>query len=171
MKLLPLILAALALTVVSGLSQAEIYKWKDKDGKMRYSDTPPPSNVKQESMTGKKKVAAPTSNAPLSPVENPATAAAPAVMPRDVEPPRSAEDAAAEQRQRNAEVEKNNKKEKEAQAKLKAENCIAAKANMQTYTQGGRVYKMNEKGEREYMDEKAFAEGKAKAQQEIRANC
>jgi FKBP-type peptidyl-prolyl cis-trans isomerase len=171
MKLLPLLLAALALTAVSGLSQAEIYKWKDKDGNVRYSDTPPPSNVKQESMSGKKKVQAPTGSAPLSPVENPATAAVPKVMPKDVEPPKNPEDAAAEQRQRNAEAEKNNKKEKEADAKRKAENCTSAKANMQTYTQGGRVYKMNEKGEREYMDESGFKAGREKAQQEINENC
>jgi hypothetical protein len=172
MKLLPLLLAALALTAVSGLSQAEIYKWKDKDGTIRYSDTPPPSNVKHESMTGKKKVAAPTGNTPLSPVEAAPAAAAPnAKAPKDMEPQKSAEDAAAEQRQRNAEAEKNNKKEKEVQAKLKAENCTAAKANMQSYTQGGRVYKMNEKGEREYLDEKGFAEGREKAQQQINENC
>jgi Domain of unknown function (DUF4124) len=171
MKLLPLLLAALALTAVSGLSQAEIYKWKDKDGTIRYSDTPPPSNVKHESMTGKKKVAAPTGNAPLSPVDNPTKAAVPAVIPKDIESSMSAEEVAAKQRQRNAEAEKNNKKEKEVQAKLKAENCTAAKANMQSYTQGGRVYKMNEKGEREYLDEKGFAEGREKAQQQINENC
>ncbi len=69
MKLLPLLLATLALTAVSGLSQAEIYKWKDKDGKVRYSDTPPPSNVKQESITGKKKSVSPTGKAPLASVD------------------------------------------------------------------------------------------------------
>lgn len=168
MKLLPLFLAVMALTAVSGLSQAEIYKWKDKDGKMRYSDTPPPSNVKQETMSGKKKISSPTSSAPLSPVE---TNAAPAKMADIPEAPISPEDAAAEQRQRNAEADKNNKKEKETEAKLKAENCIAAKSNMQTYTQGGRVYKMNEKGEREYMDESGFKAGREKAQQEMNENC
>ena len=54
MKWLPLLLAGLALTAISGLSQAEIYKWKDKEGNVRYSDTPPPSNIKQEPITGKK---------------------------------------------------------------------------------------------------------------------
>ena len=175
MKLLPLLLAALALTAVSGLSQAEIYKWKDKNGQIRYTDTPPPSNIKQESMSGKKKVPAPTGAAPLSAVapadSAAATAAVPKVMPKDIEPPKNPEDAAAEQRRRNAEVEKNNKKEKEAEAKRKAENCTGAKANMQTYTQGGRVYKMNEKGEREYMDESGFKAGREKAQQEINENC
>ena len=168
MKLLPLLLAVFALSAVSGLSQAEIYKWKDKEGKIRYSDTPPPSNIKQESMSGKKKVAAPTGNAPLAPVD---ANAAPAKMADIPEAPISPEDAAALKRQRNAEADKNNKKEKEVEAARKVENCTAAKANMQTYTQGGRVYKMNEKGEREYMDESGFKAGREKAQQEINENC
>ena len=170
MKLLPLLLATFALMAVSGLSQAEVYKWKDKDGTTKYSDTPPPSNVKQESIKGKKKSAVPTGNAPLSVVDSPTTNPK-AATPKDIEPPKNAEDLAAEQRRRNAETDKNNKQEKEAEAKLKAENCSAAKANMQTYTQGGRVYKMNEKGEREYLDESAFKVGREKAQQEINDNC
>ena len=172
MKLLPLLLAVFALTAVSGLSQAEIYKWKDKDGKVRYSDTPPPSNIKQEPITGKKKPVVPTGKAPLAPVDSAAeTAGVPAAMPKDIEPSISAEDLAARQRRENAETEKRNKQEKEAETKRKAENCTAAKANMETYIQGGRVYKMNESGEREYLDEKGFAQGREKAQQEINENC
>ena len=172
MKLLPLLLAVFALTAVSGLSQAEIYKWKDKDGKVRYSDTPPPSNIKQEPISGKKKPIVPTGKAPLSPLDTAAeTAAVPTAKPKEIEPPMSAEDAAAKQRRESAETEKQNKQVKEAEAKRKTENCSAAKANMETYTQGGRVYKMNEKGEREYLDEKGFAAGREKAQQEINENC
>ena len=169
MKLLLLLFAVFALTAISGLSQAEIYKWKDKDGKVRYSDTPPPSNIKQEPITGKKKSVAPTGKEPLAPVES--AVIAPAATPKDIEPPKNAEDVAAEQRRRIADAEKNNKQEKEADVKRKAENCSAAKANMETYTQGGRVYKMNEKGEREYMDESGFKAGREKAQQEINENC
>jgi type IV secretory pathway VirB10-like protein len=169
MKLLTLLLAVLVLTV-SGLGQAEVYKWKDKDGTTKYSDTPPPSNIKQEAIRGKKKATVPTGNAPLSPVQ-PAPVIPVGGVPIDVEPPRSPEDIAAEERQQKAEAEKNNKKEKEADAKRKAENCSAAKANMQTYTQGGRVYEMNEKGERVYMDESGFKAGREKAQQEINENC
>jgi FKBP-type peptidyl-prolyl cis-trans isomerase len=168
MKLSPLLLTMLALTAVSGLSQAEIYKWKDKDGKVRYSDTAPPSNVKQEAISGKKKSATPSGKAPLTPVDSATPVAA---IPKEIEPPKNAEDAAAELRRRNAEAEKNNKQEKAAEAKRKAENCTAARANMETYTQGGRVYKMNEKGEREYLDESGFKAGRDKAQQEINENC
>jgi type IV secretory pathway VirB10-like protein len=168
MKLLTLFLAVLVFTT-SGLGQAEIYKWKDKDGKVRYSDTPPPSNVKQESIAGKKKSVAPTGKEPLAPVG--AATVPTAATPKDNAPPPNPEDLAAEERQRNAEAEKNNKLEKQAEAKRKAENCSAARANMETYTQGGRVYKMNEKGEREYMDDNDFKAGKEKAQQEINENC
>lgn len=173
MKWLPLLLAGLALTAISGLSQAEIYKWKDKEGNVRYSDTPPPSNIKQEPITGKKKPITPTGKAPLSPLTPVDSAVAvPAVtIPKDIELPKNAEDVDAEKRRQNAETEKRNKQEKEAEAKRKTENCSAAKANMQSYTQGGRVYKMNEKGEREYLDEKGFAAGREKAQQEINENC
>jgi hypothetical protein len=170
MKLLPLLLAIFALISISGLSQAEIYKWKDKDGRVRYSDTPPPSNVKQEAIVGKKKPAEPTGREPLAPVDKAATTPV-AEIPKNSEPPTNPEDLAAEKRQQAAEAEKNNKREKEAEAKRKAENCSAAKANMETYTQGGRVYKMNEKGERQYMDESDFKAGKEQAQQEINENC
>ena len=171
MKLLTLFLAVLALAV-SNFSQAEVYKWKDKDGTIKYSDTPPPSNIKQEAITGKRKVGAPTGKQPLAPVETTDAVPTAATAGKDrLEPPLNPEDAAAKKRQENAEAEKLNKKEKEAEAKRKAENCSAAKANMQSYTQGGRVYKMNEKGEREYLDENGFKAGRQKAQQEINENC
>ena len=174
MKSLSLLLALLAFTAVSTLSQAEVYKWKGKDGTIKYSDTPPPSNIKQEAINGKRKVGAPTGKQPLSPVD--ATVATPTLaQPSDgkdtLEPSVNPEDAAARKRQQSAEAEKLNKQQKESESKRKAENCSAAKANMQSYTQGGRVYKMNEKGEREYLDESGFKAGREKAQKEINENC
>lgn len=162
MKSLHLLLVLVAFSSATTLSHAEIYKWKDKNGAIRYTDTPPPSNIKQEAI-GKKKAVQSTVQAPL----------AGSVEPTKEVPKESMnkEDDAAKQRQRNAEAEKRNKLEKEAEAKRKAENCKAAKANFETYKQGGRVYKMNEKGEREYLDDKGLNEGKAKAQSEIDENC
>lgn len=157
---------------------AEIYKWRDKDGSIRYTDTPPPGYAKQEPIGGKP-IAKPTGKPPLSPAA--ATAATPG-KPAEASQPAAVADGkaeaevesaidAAEQRRRNAEVEKKNKQEKEAQAKLKAENCKAAQANMETYKQGGRVYRTNEKGEREYMDDADLKQGMAKAQDEINEYC
>ncbi|MGB7815654.1 MAG: DUF4124 domain-containing protein [Methylotenera sp.] len=170
MKSVNLLLVLMIFSTVPSLSHAEIYKWKDKDGSTRYTDTPPPSNIKQEAI-GSRKAVKPTGKEPLSQVESgqqvpPATPAT-----KNSAPPVNAEDAAAAQRQRNAEAEKRNKQEKEAEAKRKAENCKAAKSNYETYAQGGRVYKMNEKGEREYMDDKDLQAGKEQAQKEMNENC
>jgi hypothetical protein len=152
------------------LSNAEVYKWKDKDGKIVYTDTPPPSNIKQEAI-GRKKAQEPTLKAPLSPVESTSSITTKDAKTAAPPPTISAEDAAAQLRQKNAEIEKNNKQEKEAQAKAKEQNCIAAKSNLQSYTQGGRVYKMNEKGEREYMGDNDLKAGIQKSQQEVNKYC
>ena len=162
-----LLVLLLALPIVAN---AEIYKWKDKNGATRYSDTPPPSNIKQEAIGSKKALKSPTV-APAVPV---AAQKAPAGSDaaKDSPPvPGSADEEAALKRQSNAEAEKSNKLEKEKQDLAKAENCKAAKSNLASYEQGGRVYKMNEKGERIYLDENAFKAGREKATQEINENC
>jgi hypothetical protein len=159
-----LIMLALSATAMS--SHAEIYKWKDKNGVIRYSDTPPPSNVKQEAI-GKKKAVPAATNAVGQPVE----AAKPAIAKAGKKESASNEDGAAKKRQEDAEADKKNKLEKEKQETAKVENCKNAKANLENYTQGGRIYKMNEKGEREYVTDAGLEEGKAKAQQDINANC
>jgi Domain of unknown function (DUF4124) len=159
------------------LGNAEIYKWKDKNGVVRYTDTPPPSNVKLESIDGKRAIKQ-SNQAPLAPVANTSPAAGKDEMKgKDssgkpaTEKVESAEESAAKLRQKNAEAEKNNKKEKDAQAKLNEENCKASKANLASYQQGGRVYKMNEKGEREYLDDAGLKAGATKAQKDVSQYC
>src|SRR5260221_14401706 len=49
MKRLLLILAVLAF---SGAASAQAYKWVDKDGKVRYGDTPPPDATKVTRLKG-----------------------------------------------------------------------------------------------------------------------
>lgn len=152
------------------LGNAEIYKWKDKNGTTRYSDTPPPSNIKQEAIGSKKALKASPATA-ATPVAAQKTPAGDDVAKDSPPVPGSADEEAALKRQSNAEAEKNNKLEKERQELAKAENCSAAKSNLASYEQGGRVYKMNEKGERIYLDENDFKAGREKAKQEINENC
>lgn len=173
MKSIPLFLIVFLLGAQPLLSHAQVYKWKDKDGSIRYTDTPPPSNIQQETIIKKKTetpIASPAPVATPSQVQNPAQVSNPNSSFKEIPSP-EAEAAAAQMRQRKAEDEKRAKQEKEAEAKRKADNCKAARANYQAYNQGGRVYKMNEKGEREYMDNKELNAGKAQAQQEINMNC
>ena len=74
-KILPL-LAALAFT---GVAQAQIYKWVDKDGKLRFGDAPP-AGVKATLLPGSSApaTAAPPASAAAAAKEAKKTAATPA---------------------------------------------------------------------------------------------
>jgi Domain of unknown function (DUF4124) len=182
MKLRNLLLCVIMLPT---LATAEVYKWKDKNGEVRYSDVPPPANVKQESY-GKKTVK-PTGLAPLAAVEGDATAA----MNKDKEAtskvkaaadktavdakkadkaPLTKEEAAAK-RAKDAEDAKKADEAKQAELKLKQENCKGARENLATYTNGGRISKTNENGQKQYLSDADIGQGKADAQKDVDKYC
>ncbi len=158
--------------VLPMLASAEIYKWKDKNGVMRYSDTPPPASV-QVNTLGKKSTDKPANvSSDASEVAKQPEAIKKKQSARDFEDPALDPEAeAARIRASNAEAAKKNKIAKEKEAKADADNCKTVRANYQAYTQGGRMYKMNEKGERVYMGDAELAAGKAKAQAEMNKYC
>lgn len=149
--------------------QAEIYKWVDKDGSVKYTDTPPPAGAKSLSTLRKK--------LPAAPAASPSASSPSAVVanPAQVNSGSEQTDASAKELEKKKreieEVEKRNKAEKEAQAKQKQLNCTAARSNYQSYSQGGRIYKTNEKGERIYLGDKELADGAAQAKKEMEQYC
>lgn len=135
-------------------ANAQIYKWKDKDGAVRYSDTPPPSNVEYESLGGKKFT-------PSQPVAAPAaTKPAPEATGNTEAKP-----------QETPEQMKERKRIEEADAKAKQQNCTAARANLKTFEQGGRISRVNEAGEREYLDDAALSQNADQARRDIAEYC
>jgi hypothetical protein len=197
MRLRILLLSAVLLhvLVLPSLATAEIYKWKDKNGTVRYSDVPPPSNIKQESMYGKK-LDKPTGLAPLTPVEGDMTAAinrdkaATATKAKDKasadkvktdgkpvdakakdeKMPLSKEEAALKRAQ-DAEKQKQADDQKKAELETKQANCKAAKQNLATYTNGGRIAKTDENGKKEYLGDKDISQGKADAEKDVEKYC
>jgi hypothetical protein len=164
-KLLWMMLSGLMLLPVT--AHADVYKWKDKDGVTRYSDMPPPSDVKQLPISGKK-------TAPKRAEPQPAAAPASPVTPAansDAKKPVASAEGEAIKRQQKAEEDKKKTEQAEAEQKVKQQNCATAKANMQNYQQGGRIYKMNEQGEREYMGDADIAQNLEKAKQEVQEYC
>lgn len=116
-------------------ASAELYRWVDAQGRVHYSDSPPPANA-----TSTKTLNTP---APASP--------APAAAPK------SWQEKEMEFRQRRAaEAEAQAKKEKEAEeARQKQANCEAARKNLQLLESGQRVVTVNAQGEREFLDDAA----------------
>jgi hypothetical protein len=133
-------------------AQADIYKWKDSTGVVRYSDTPPIGNIPTESIKSRKIITpepAASSNA-------------------------DAGQAAGIKRQETAEAEKKNTDElkaKQEEEKNKKQNCLLAKDNLKNYQDGALIYKVNDNGEREYLDEAGMAKGLVEAEKKVKDYC
>ena len=60
---------------------------------------------------------------------------------------------------------------KAADAQAKDQACKAARSRVAQFEQGGRIYKVNEKGEREYYGDQDIAAELQKAKDDVAANC
>lgn len=152
------------------LATAEIYKWRDTNGIIRYSDVPPPSNIKQESMSGKKLVT-PTGQAPLAEVEGDATVAINKLKADDLKKAPPTKEEAAAKRAKEAEENKKLEAQKKAELEIKQENCKLAKSKLATFVNGGRMSKINDKGEREFLSDADIAKGRVDAKNEVDKYC
>src|SRR5215208_1953659 len=117
MKRLLVILAALAF---SATASAQAYKWVDKDGKVRYGDTPPPG-VKATPLKG-------PARAPTPPASANAKKDAGA---KDKEKPLTPEAAFRKRQQEKQEAEQKAEKER-ADAGTKRQNCDNAQTHLRT---------------------------------------
>lgn len=151
----PLLCLAACLYALSASAQ---WLWVDKDGRKVFSDRPPPAEVPDKNILkrpgGRGMASAPT--APVTP------APAPAGVDKSLqEKKKQTEDA--ETAKRKAEEERN--------ARLMAENCSRAQQAKAGLDAGGRMSRINEKGEREFYDEAAIAAENQRLQATINENC
>jgi hypothetical protein len=157
-----LALVVLACAALPAQAQTQ-WKWRAADGRVIYSDRPPPSDVAEKDILGRPSGARRyLSSAPaLVPVE---TAGAPAIK---------ASDPQLEARKREADqAEKARQKaEEERVARQKAENCTRARSYAKSLEDGIRIARSNEKGENEILSDAARAQELARAQQVIAADC
>jgi len=122
--------ALLALALASPLALAQVYKWTDANGQVHYSDRGPPDATQVKGPTPPNQ-----QTAPAAPAARPANAPAPGTI--GTAPP-AASSEQARQVQRDV-------------AAARAEQCKEARENYEKSVRAQRMYKTNEKGEREYM--------------------
>ncbi len=151
-----LLLLALLVTLPAA---AQVYSWRDKDGNIHYSDVPPPS--------GATKTLPGSARPPTSTTE---TGTPPATAPKG---PKSAADMELEFRQRRAtEAEAQAKAEKEkSEAAALEKNCNHARAQLAALESGQRIARMNDKGEREYLDNNTRESEGRELRQQIEKMC
>ena len=188
---------SLALCVALPAS-AQTYKWVDSNGKVQYSDKPPPSNVKTEKLRAPPPAPAPSAPAGAGAAAGDAKSgaqkdaakggaqkdASKGDAQRDAAKTGTQKDAAkagprtpAEQeqafrkRQLDAAKAQEEAAKKQAQARDKAENCRRATAAVAHLELGGRQSRVDEKGERTFLTDQQIAQETAKARQEAAAAC
>ena len=156
MKRFLLLLTMLAL--VPAAAQAEVYKWRDSNGVVRYSDIPPASNIPYETLRGGLKT-------PSTPSANVAPA------PEPVAPSAPPSDDAALRRQQEAEQEKVQQQNKEAQDQTRQQNCSTARVNLQKYKVGGRIMTVDAQGQRRYLSDAEITQNLEQAQKDVAEFC
>lgn len=138
------------------------WKWRDKSGRITVSDIPPPRDIAPADILQRPDPAA--TQRPAAPPAPPASPAAAATPP--VDPELQARKKAAEQEQAAKSAA-----EEERQRALREENCRNARAHLSAMESGQRMARVNEKGEREILDDKQRAAESMRARQIIQSDC
>ena len=152
--MLRLLILGLAFAL-AGTASAQLYRWVDADGRVRYTDRPPPAGVKART------IAAP---------------AAPAASPSDKDDASRAPTAAEQEQafqKRRLDAQKAAEKSAAAQKDetAKQENCRRARETLATLQSGQRIRRTNPQGEPYYLDDGARAAETQSAQRAVQDWC
>ena len=159
--------AALALLAFA-LPVSAQWVWRDANGRMTASDRPPPREIAEKDILSRP---GPTARGTVTAaVPVPASAPAPAPRAASAASPLQAEVEARRRATEQAQAAKA-KEEEQRLAAARAQNCTRARQHVATIESGMRMARVNEKGEREYLDEKALAEEMARARAVIASDC
>jgi hypothetical protein len=151
---------AMALSVLLP-AQAQ-WKWRDAQGRIQYSDRPPPHSVPDKDVLARPAAQSAVAPPPAAPASAPASAALPAVRDPQLEA-RKRQGEADEQAQRRAEEEK--------VARQRKENCERAREYARTLDSGMRIARVNPQGEREVLDDEQRAAEVAKTREVVTSEC
>ena len=133
------------------------WQWIDNNGQRVFSDKAPPPEIPPKNILRQPGVR----GTPPAALEAQAAASAAAAAPKAAAsaPKISGKDAALEDKRKQAEAAAADKKKKQEEeiASVRAENCKRARQSKATFDAGIRISRVNDKGEREILDDKQRA--------------
>jgi hypothetical protein len=167
--LLPLLLVALAAAPHASAQ----YQWRDANGRMVYSDMPPPASVPPSAVQRAPARQTPAGTSGGSGAAASAPAAAPVPAAASATPAPTLADREMEFRKRRMEREAAERKaaEAEAQSQRAAAACEDSRAQVRALESGMRVARVNERGEREFIDDTTRASQLEAARKSVREFC
>lgn len=152
-----LLASAFTLAALSAPAQ-QIWKWRDASGQMHVSDQPPPAGVAQ----AQKSVVSVAAPAPAAQAASGSASGAHGT----VDPELARRQAAADKKKAEQDAAL-----KDAQKKQDAAACAAAQEQLRTINSGMRLMRVNDKGEREYLDDNQRAAQARQAQSVVDKSC
>lgn len=169
-----------ALNVVLVPTASAQWKWRDAQGMVQYSDRPPPNGTPDKDiLTRPPGNAAASARAGAKPAA-PASAAASAVAAPVASGPaasaaavadRSGEATAAARKREADAAEAKRKADEDKQAQQRVENCRRARDYVRTLESGMRVARVNDKGDREYIDDAQRAVELQRSREIVTSEC
>lgn len=154
-----LLLALLTLTLA--LPADAQWRWRDASGRVTASDLPPPRDIPEKDILQRPGGARPAAAA-AAPVAASAAPKPAAAVDKELEARKKAAD---QQQQAKA------KADEERQAAVRAENCSRARSHLATLESGQRMARVNDKGEREFLDDQQRANEMRRAREVIASDC
>jgi hypothetical protein len=158
------VLSAL-LGLIVALPAAAQWKWRDKGGQIQYSDLPPPPGTSDKDILQRPQQSQQPRQVSVAAPAAPAASAASA--PKGVDPELEARHKKAEQDQ----ASKQKAADDERIAAAKADNCARAKGYMKALDDGIRIARNDDKGERQFLDDKQRAEEVRRTREIIASDC
>ena len=149
-------LAALLLAGLSTVSAAgELYKWVDKDGKVHFSDKPPPASAKQS-----EQLAVPRANEPFKESDSESAAERAARLRQ-----------AAEGIQADRQARQKNQAEINQNKARRAAACRQAQDELRQFETANRKYLVDENNQRHEPTEGQYAEWEKQLRQAVTKHC
>jgi hypothetical protein len=159
-------LLTFVLCAASTLPAMAQWKWKDAKGSVQYSDSPPPSNVRDADILQRPSAARRASLPATAAAPTPAASAAPATAAPKVDKELE------ERKKKQEELEAAKKKEIEQKnAAARKENCSQARNYMKSLEDGMRISRTTSSGEREILDDTGRAAEVKRTQDIIKSDC
>ena len=141
---------AIAILLASVAANAQIYQWKDENGKTIISDKPPTGNTR----TQRKIETESTSATASSPQKT--------VADRDLE---------FRKRQKDSQDKEQKTQKEQEQTAQKPEQCTSLRRQLQSLESGERIALRNDEGERYFMEDAQREQEVQKARQNYQSSC
>jgi hypothetical protein len=153
-----------------GAQAQNVWKWRDASGQLHISDTPPPPGTPAKNI-----ISAGTGGAPALTPSGPASA--PAGLSTAAADPSAAAASALDRKKKAADKERADKEKADhaaldaKNAAIRKDNCARAQAVLPGLQDGVRISRVNDKGEREVLDDAARAGEIKHTQDAIASSC